>query len=77
ALVTVTDSGSGVVTPVSDTASFKVVVRATNAAPQLAPVGNHSITEGEALAFTLSGADADNDRLTFTMSGAPETASLD
>ncbi|WP_353955672.1 putative Ig domain-containing protein [uncultured Sphingobium sp.] len=77
ALVTVTDSGSGAVTPVSDTAAFKVVVRATNTAPQLAPVGNHSITEGETLSFTLGGADADNDSLTFTMSGAPDTASLD
>ena len=52
-----TDSGSGVVTPVSANALFKVTVRAANAAPQLAPVGNQSVAEGGDLAFTLRGGD--------------------
>src|SRR3546814_14389276 len=45
--------------------------------PRLAPVGDKQATEGAELAFSLRGADADGDTLTFTMDGAPEGASLD
>src|SRR3546814_1226530 len=51
--------------------------RAANAGPRLAPVGDKQATEGAELAFSLRGADADGDTLTFTMDGAPEGASLD
>src|SRR3546814_3175316 len=57
--------------------TFRVIVRAANAGPRLAPVGDKQATEGAELAFSLRGADADGDTLTFTMDGAPEGASLD
>ena len=75
--VTVTDSGNGLVAPASAAASFAVVVRAANAGPQLAPVGNRSGAEGQVLAFALRASDADYDPLTFTMTGAPDGAVLD
>src|SRR5690606_32676375 len=61
----------------SDSRAFRVVVRAANTAPQLAPVGDYDAREGEELAFTLRGADADGDSLSFTMEGNPPGATLD
>src|SRR5690606_30580025 len=77
ATVTVTDSGSGVATPASGSAAFRVIVRAANSAPQIAPVGNKAVTEGQDLAFSLRALDADGDALTYRMEGAPEGATLD
>ncbi|OZA67917.1 MAG: hypothetical protein B7X78_03850, partial [Sphingomonadales bacterium 39-62-4] len=71
------DPASGVTTQATDSATFNVTVRAANAAPQLAPVGDQQAREGEELAFTVRGADTDADRLTYRMSGAPEGAVLD
>src|SRR5690606_21918254 len=45
--------------------------------PQIAPVGDREVAEGEALAFSLRGVDADDDELTYRMTGAPEGAALD
>ena len=75
--MTVTDSGNGLVDPVSAVASFAVVVRAAHAGPQLAPVGNQAGSERQTLAFSLRANDADSDALTFRMSGAPDGAALD
>ncbi|HEY6817505.1 MAG TPA: putative Ig domain-containing protein [Croceibacterium sp.] len=77
AVVTATDSGNGVGAAASDSATFRVVVRAANTAPQIAPVGDRQATEGQPLAFSLRGADTDGDALTFGMAGAPEGAVLD
>ncbi|MFA7603825.1 MAG: CARDB domain-containing protein, partial [Novosphingobium sp.] len=77
ASVTVTDSGSGLVAPASASQAFRVVVRAANTAPQLAPVGNQAVREGEELVFDLRGLDADGDDLSFTMIGNLPGATLD
>ena len=77
AQVSVTDSGSGVTTPATTTASFKVIVRAANSGPQLVPIGPRQGTEAELLGFTLRATDPENDKLTFSMTGAPLDATLD
>ena len=75
--VIVTDSGSGVVAPASDSRSFRVTVRAANSAPQLAPVGNKTLVEGQPFTFDLRGVDADGDDISFAMIGEMPGATLD
>src|SRR5262249_41220090 len=59
---TVTDSGG-----LSDAEAIAIVVRTSNAAPVLAPVGNRTVAEGQSLTIALSGFDADGDPLTYSM----------
>ncbi|NLH15037.1 MAG: hypothetical protein GX455_00515, partial [Phycisphaerae bacterium] len=47
-----------------------------NQAPVLAAIGAKSVTEGNALSFTISGADPDNDPLTYSATGLPNGATF-
>jgi hypothetical protein len=49
----------------------------TNHAPVLASVGSRGVAEGDSLTVTLSATDADDDALTFQMTGGPTGATLD
>ncbi|HEY4633395.1 MAG TPA: putative Ig domain-containing protein, partial [Candidatus Limnocylindrales bacterium] len=74
----VTDSGnSGAGEILSDGEVLTVVVRLTNAAPVLAPVGDRTVAEGETLVLPLAAVDPDGDALTFTATNLPVGASLD
>ncbi len=70
---TVTDNG---VPAASDSEAITITVGDTNRPPVLSPVGDQSVNEGELLSFLLSASDADGDRLSFSMSGAPTGSSL-
>ena len=69
------------------TASNSVVISVTalpppppppgNQAPILNPIGNKVVTEGQALVFTVSATDSNNDPLTFTVIGLPLNAIFD
>ncbi len=69
---TVTDSTGG-----SDTRSIDLVVRATNAAPLLFPVGDLTVAENALLDIQLAATDGDGDALTYTATGLPPGAVLD
>src|SRR5262249_39184366 len=59
---TVTDSGAGDPQLIqSDPETIQIVVRASNAAPVLSPVGNRTVAEGQTLTVSLSAFDADGD----------------
>ncbi|MBL8533517.1 MAG: putative Ig domain-containing protein, partial [Betaproteobacteria bacterium] len=76
--VTVTDSGNaGAAATASDTATFRLTVRAANSAPVLIPVGDKQITEGQALAFQLKSVDSDGDTVTYYADELPPGAKLD
>jgi len=55
---------------------FSISDHNTNRLPVLDPVGNKLVAEGNALTFTLSGSDPDNDALTYSASELPEGASF-
>lgn len=59
-----------------DTATVTVQVVEANQAPVLAPIGDQTVAEANALEFTLSASDADGDELTFSASNLPDGASL-
>ncbi len=74
--VTVTDNG---VPPLSDSASFTVVVYAPNTPPVLAALANRSVHAGSLLSFTASATDSDQPPQTLTFSlgpGAPAGAGI-
>ncbi len=80
--ITVTDSGNPSPnnlnpTPLSNTQTFNLVVRNTNAAPVLGIIGNRSIAEESKLSFQLTGTDLDADKLTYTATNLPIGAKLD
>ncbi|TVS15269.1 MAG: tandem-95 repeat protein, partial [Planctomycetaceae bacterium] len=76
--VTVTDSGNGDSDHVlSDSASFRIVVRNSNAAPVLAPIGDQQAQEGEPFHLQLSASDPDGDPLTYSAVNLPSGAALD
>ncbi|MCU0870895.1 MAG: putative Ig domain-containing protein, partial [Pirellulaceae bacterium] len=78
ASLTVSDGGNGNPDAIETAAApFQVVVRASNAAPTLDPVGDQAANEGCPLALTLTAHDGDEDVLTYTASGLPEGAVLD
>lgn len=60
----------------SVTQSFAVVVLETNAPPELAPIGDFTIVEGDVLTFTnqVSDPDLPVNLLSFTLAGAPTNA---
>ena len=63
----------------SNTATFTIGVGVGNDAPVLDPIGNQTVPEGSTLTFTASASDIDvpPDTLTFSLAGAPGTASID
>jgi len=48
----------------------------TNHSPALDSIGDKSVVEGSALSFDLSGSDADDDGLSYSVSGNPSGSSL-
>ncbi|WP_205678900.1 CARDB domain-containing protein [Aquisphaera insulae] len=57
--------------------TFRLVARAANAAPVLAPVGSKSVTEGQLLGFTLAATDPDGDTPSYRVDTLPPGASFD
>ncbi|PSB57202.1 putative Ig domain-containing protein [Chamaesiphon polymorphus] len=79
--ITVTDSGNPTPdtpasTPLSNTQTFNLVVRANNTAPLLNIIGNKSIAEESTLTFQLTASDLDGDRLNYTATNMPTGAVL-
>ncbi|HEX6827988.1 MAG TPA: putative Ig domain-containing protein [Burkholderiales bacterium] len=56
--------------------SITITVGNTNRAPSVNAITNKTATEGQALAFTVSGTDPDGDALTFSATGLPAGATL-
>ncbi len=74
--VCATDDGTP---PLEDCETITVTVNEVNVAPVLGAVGDRTVDEGSELAFTATATDADipANTLTFSLSGAPEGASID
>ena len=70
-LFTVTD-GVG-----TDSQGISIKVSESNAPPVLAAIGDHTVSEGATLTFTVSATDVDGDTLTYGASGLPAGASFD
>ena len=78
ATVTVTDHGNGNPALVAnDALSFKIVVRASNSAPTLAPIADVTAAELQKIEFTVAASDSNLDNITFVSTGLPEGATLD
>ncbi len=78
ATVTVTDSGNGDPGLIASAqAAFDIVVRTSNAQPQLAPIGDRTAQEATAFTLALSAFDPDGDPLTYAASNLPSGAHLD
>jgi PKD repeat protein len=81
----VTQSGSYPVTfTVSDgllTDSEQITITVTdvqeNLAPELSPIGNKNVNEGQLLQFTVTASDPDGDSLTYSTSALPSGAQFD
>jgi hypothetical protein len=74
---TATDDGTP---PLTDTETITITVNEVNAAPVLAAIGNKSVDEGSALAFTVSASDPNDtpaNAVSLSVSGLPEGASFD
>ena len=68
----VTDGHGG-----SASETITITVNNVNRAPVLATIGNKTVAENAALAFTLSATDADSDTLTYSVNTLPSGATLD
>jgi YD repeat-containing protein len=74
----VTDTGNGLPGQVlSDQRTINIVVRQTNAAPVLLPIGDRTVTELDTLTIALAAVDSDGDALTYSVVNAPPGAMLD
>jgi len=71
---TVTDNGEP---NLSDEETVTITVGNTNRPPVLGVIGNQSVDENSALAFSLTASDPDGNNLTFSADGLPEGATLD
>ena len=75
---TVTDSGNGDSGDrLSDSESIEFVVRASNEAALMLPIGNKSATELQELSFFIDATDPDGDRLTYSGINLPAGMVLD
>lgn len=75
--VHVTDNGTS---PLSDSVTFTITVNEVNQPPELAPISDQVIAEGELLTLTALAADSDTppNQLSFSLDpGAPEGAVID
>ena len=61
---------------VSDGDELKAGTPAQNPGPVLDPIGDKTVNEGQALNFTVSASDPDNDPLTYTTTAMPSEASF-
>ena len=68
---TVSDGRGG-----TDSETVTITVEETNRAPVLAAVGDQGVAEGGSLQIELDGSDADEDDLTYSVSGHPSGSSL-
>ncbi|MFA6216025.1 MAG: putative Ig domain-containing protein, partial [Candidatus Omnitrophota bacterium] len=66
-------SSDGTLTDFED---ITITVTNANQAPVLAAIGNKTVNENVNLSFTVSGADADGDALTYSATGLPTGATL-
>jgi YD repeat-containing protein/VCBS repeat-containing protein len=74
----VSDNGNGnPALAASDQQTIHVVVRTSNQAPVLAPVGNQTVTEGQTLTVSLSATDPDGDSLLYFAPNLPLGATFD
>src|SRR5690606_27330322 len=73
----VTDSGNGETTPASDEETIHVIVRATNNAPTLEPIGDRTGDQAQPFELQLAATDPDGDALTYSATGLPTGARLD
>src|SRR5206468_11347412 len=65
----VADDGNCGAGPIlTDQSSINIVVRATNSAPVLVPVGNQTVPEGQTLTLTLQATDPEGDAVTYSAS---------
>ena len=62
---------------VETSVSFDIVVTNNNVPPSLAPLPDRTINEGDAISFTLFGADDDGDSLRYLTSNSPPGSFLD
>src|SRR6202007_2324543 len=77
-LLQVSDGGNGnAAPPATDQQSIRVIVRTTNDAPVLLPIGDLTVAEGQNLVGALSAVDPDHDPLVFEASHLPPGAVLD
>ncbi|MCA9405666.1 MAG: VCBS repeat-containing protein [Candidatus Omnitrophica bacterium] len=60
-----------------DSEIITITVNDVNRAPVLDAIGNKTVTEGQALSFTVTGSDPDNDSTTFGIVDAPAGSSFD
>jgi large repetitive protein len=78
ASVTVTDTGNGGAAAVeSDLGTFRLVVRTSNTSPNLPPLPNRAVDEGQLLQFFAGATDPDGDPLTYRGENLPAGATLD
>jgi hypothetical protein len=62
----------------ADSETFVVNVTVANESPQIAPIQNQTVTEGNELTFTVTATDVDGDDVTFALAeGAPTGAAID
>jgi YD repeat-containing protein len=74
----VTDNGNNGAGPVgSDQQTVHIVVRASNSAPILLPVGDQTVAEGQTLTVPLHATDPDGDPVTYSITNLPPGATLD
>ena len=60
----------------TDTETISITIEAANTAPVLASIGNQTAEEGVAKSVAVSATDADDDALTFSISGNPTGVTL-
>ncbi|MBU0530153.1 MAG: right-handed parallel beta-helix repeat-containing protein [Nanoarchaeota archaeon] len=60
----------------SDTEGFQVTVIDINREPELDPIGNKEVSEGNLLEFTVTASDDDNDGLTYGANNLPDGATF-
>jgi RHS repeat-associated protein len=78
ATFTVTDDGNGDPhNALSDQQAIHLVVRAADAAPVLAHVGDQAVVAGQTLTVALSATDPDSDPVTYSATNLPAGATLD
>ncbi len=74
----VTDAGNGQPGLIaSDSRTIALTVRATDAAPVLAPIADQLVDEGQVLSFAIPAVDPEGDALSFSSDGLPDGAVLD
>jgi Putative Ig domain. len=60
----------------SDSETIEIAVNNVNRVPVLDSIGNKVASEGSELSFTISGSDADSDKITYSANGLPSGSSF-